>query len=95
MYQKVSNNQIFLFEIWGDKGYLSPAPAAFNLNKEKWKVKGVFGGKSFEIEIGEEHVGKDKIGAEIPVHTTDKTIFEISFTRNEESDSMSGTTKYL
>ncbi len=95
MFQKVSINQLFLFEVWDTNGYIAPAPGAFRNSKEKWKATGTFGGKPFEVLLGEEHTGKDKIGAEIPVPTKDRTDFEISFMRGEEKDSMSGTTKYL
>lgn len=95
MFQKVSVNQLFLFEVWGNKGYIAPAPGAYHHNKALWKAKGSFGGKEFELEIGEEYAGKDKVGIELPLSTANNTKFSITFTRGEEKDSMEGTTKFL
>lgn len=95
MFQKVSVAQLFLFEVWGKQGFLAPAPAAFQSSKEKWHAKGTFGGASFEIEIGEEHAAKDQVGARLPIATANNTDFKITFTRGSETDSVTGTTKFL
>lgn len=95
MFQKVSVNQIFLFEIWDPQGFIAPSPAAFNGNDDPWIAKGRIGEKEFEIKVTKEEVGKDKMGNEIPVPVKNGEKFQISFERGEEKDSMEGTIKYL
>lgn len=95
MFQKVSVNQLFLFEIWDPQGFLSPSPAAFNGNNEPWIAKGKIGDKEFEIKITVDEVGKDKMGNEIPVPMKNGKNFQITFERGDEKDSLEGTIKYL
>ncbi len=95
MFQKVSINQIFLFEVWGSQGFLAPAPAGFNGNDDPWIAKGNIGGKEFEINVTKEEMGKDKTGNEIPVPMKNGEKFQITFERGEEKDSVEGTIKYL
>lgn len=95
MFQKVSVNQLFLFEVWGKQGFLVPAPGAFHKSKDVWKAKGKIGDKEFEVDINQSHVGKDKMGIELPISIVDKMSFEVIFERETEKDSMVGTIKFL
>ncbi len=95
MFQKVSTGQLFLFEVWGNQGFLAPAPGAFHKSKSAWKVKGKIGDKEFEVEIDESHVGEDQVGKELPISIADKMSFEMTFEQGAEKDSLSGTIKFL
>ena len=95
MFQKVSENQLFLFEVWGTRGFIIPAPAAFHKSKGVWKATGKIGNTEFEVVIDETHVGKENIGKELPIVVKDNLAFEMEFSRSDEKDSMEGKIKFL
>ena len=90
MFQKVSESQIFLFEVWHPSGFISPAPSGFNGNDDPWFVKGKIGEKEFEIKVT-----KENTETEIPVLVEDGEKFQIKFERGEEKDFIEGTIEYL
>jgi hypothetical protein len=95
MFQKVSENQLFLFEVWGNKGFIAPAPAAFSDSKESWSVKGNLNGKKFSVLVTAQDLGEELPGKEIPLSVSDNFEFEMTCTQGELLDSIKGTVKFL